>query len=110
LEDQLKRGTAHQELCRDLLDAIDALSPSPPTEGLVETLSEREKTVLRCLATLLSVEEISRELFVSTNTVKTHIKHIYRKLGVGRRRDAVDRARALHLSGLETIARSATLT
>jgi LuxR family maltose regulon positive regulatory protein len=109
LEDQLKRGTAHQELCRDLLDAIDALSPSPPTEGLVETLSEREKTVLRCLATLLSVEEISRELFVSTNTVKTHIKHIYRKLGVGRRRDAVDRARALHLFGPETIARSATL-
>ncbi|HEY3023779.1 MAG TPA: helix-turn-helix transcriptional regulator [Actinomycetota bacterium] len=33
------------------------------------------------MATLLSVEEISRELFVSTNTVKTHIKHIYRKLG-----------------------------
>jgi LuxR family maltose regulon positive regulatory protein len=110
LEDQLKRGTAHEELCRNLLDAIDAFSPSPPTEGLIETLSERERTVLRFMATLLSVEEISQELFVSTNTVKTHIKHIYRKLGVGRRRDAVDRARALHLFGHETMARSATIT
>lgn len=70
LEDQLNRGTAHEELCRNLLDAIDALSPSSPTGGLVETLSEREKSVLRWLATLLSVEEISRELFVSTNTVR----------------------------------------
>ena len=45
----------------------------------------------------MSVNEISRELYVSTNTIKTHIKHIYRKLGVSRRRDAVERARALHL-------------
>jgi LuxR family maltose regulon positive regulatory protein len=43
LEDQLKRGTAHQELCRDLLDAIDAPSPSPPTEGLVETLASERR-------------------------------------------------------------------
>ena len=57
----------------------------------------RERTVLQYMDTLMSVNEISRELYVSTNTIKTHIKHIYRKLGVSRRRDAVERARALHL-------------
>ena len=53
--------------------------------------------VLRLLATNLTVPEIAGELFVSANTVKTHTKRIYRKLGVHRRSEAVDRARSLGL-------------
>ena len=62
-----------------------------------EPLTERELTVLRYLQSVLSNEEIASKLFVSPNTVKTHVRNIYRKLGVGRRREAVRRARELHL-------------
>ena len=54
-------------------------------------------TVLRFLQSVLSNEEIASKLFVSVNTVKTHVRNIYRKLSVGRRREAVQRARELHL-------------
>jgi LuxR family transcriptional regulator, maltose regulon positive regulatory protein len=63
----------------------------------VETLSEREQVVLRYLPSMLSAGEIAAELFVSVNTVKTHIKSIYRKLDANRRWDAVRRARQLDL-------------
>ena len=53
--------------------------------------------MLSYLETMLSTEEIAGELFVSTNTVKSHVKSIYRKLGVTRRRQAVLRARTLQL-------------
>jgi LuxR family maltose regulon positive regulatory protein len=53
--------------------------------------------VLRYLPTNLSVREIARELSVSLNTVRTHMRHIFAKLGVHRRTDAVARARALGL-------------
>jgi LuxR family transcriptional regulator, maltose regulon positive regulatory protein len=55
--------------------------------------------VLRYLPTSLQLAEISAELFVSVNTVRTHAKHIYRKLDVQRRTQAVERARALRLLG-----------
>ena len=64
---------------------------------LLEPLSKRELTVLGYLETMLSTEEIAAELFLSTNTVKTHTKSIYRKLGVTRRRHAVSQARAMRL-------------
>ena len=70
-----------------------AHAPQP----LLEPLSEREQRVLSYLETMLSTEEIAGELFVSTNTVKSHVKSIYRKLGVTRRRQAVLRARTLQL-------------
>jgi LuxR family transcriptional regulator, maltose regulon positive regulatory protein len=60
-------------------------------------LSERELAVLRLLASKLSQREIAAELYVSFNTVKTHTRAIFRKLGVASRAEAVDRARELGL-------------
>ncbi|HEY7070945.1 MAG TPA: LuxR C-terminal-related transcriptional regulator [Acidimicrobiales bacterium] len=65
--------------------------------ALVEALSERELSVLRYLPSRLSNREIGDELYVSLNTVKSHLKTIYRKLDVDRRDDAVRRARQLGL-------------
>ena len=65
--------------------------------ALVVPLSEREQVVLRYLSSRLSAGEIADELYVSLNTVKTHIKSIYRKLDTNRRWDAVKRARQLQL-------------
>ncbi|MFD0582597.1 helix-turn-helix transcriptional regulator [Dactylosporangium darangshiense] len=53
--------------------------------------------VLRYLQGTLSAGEIASMLYVSVNTVKTHMKNIYRKLGVGRRREVIERARELNL-------------
>jgi LuxR family maltose regulon positive regulatory protein len=63
----------------------------------VEPLTERELTVLRYLPKMMSNAEIAAEMFFSVNTVKTHLKSIYRKLAVTRRRDAVERAQELDL-------------
>ena len=63
------------------------------TDGLVEDLTERELSVLRYLPSKLSQREIASELYVSLNTVKTHCKAIYRKLGVEGRHAAVQSAR-----------------
>jgi LuxR family maltose regulon positive regulatory protein len=61
------------------------------------TLTQRELTILRFLATSMSAMEIADELCLSVNTVKTHLAAIYRKLPASRRRDAVLRARELEL-------------
>jgi LuxR family transcriptional regulator, maltose regulon positive regulatory protein len=53
--------------------------------------------ILRVLPTMMTNTEIASELYVSVNTVKAHLKHIYRKLGVDTRRQAVHRARELGL-------------
>jgi LuxR family transcriptional regulator, maltose regulon positive regulatory protein len=63
--------------------------------GPDDCLTEREEDVLRLLRGSLSLREISRELFVSPNTVKTHAQAIYRKLGVSTRHDAVRRGREI---------------
>jgi LuxR family transcriptional regulator, maltose regulon positive regulatory protein len=73
-------------------------SPEVPI-GAAEELSERELAVLRLLASPLSQREIGNELYVSLNTVKTHSRNIFRKLGVSSREDAVARARELGLVG-----------
>ncbi len=65
--------------------------------GLVEPLSARELEVLRLLGTDLGGPDIARELVVSLNTVRTHTKHIYAKLGVNNRRAAVRRGESLNL-------------
>jgi LuxR family maltose regulon positive regulatory protein len=68
------------------------------TQGLVDPLSERELDVLRLLGSDLSGPDIARELMVSLNTLRTHTKNIYMKLGVNNRRAALRRAEELDLS------------
>lgn len=63
----------------------------------MEELSGRERDVLRRLDRMMSTEEIAADLCVSVNTVKTHLKSVFRKLAVNRRNDAVRRARELRL-------------
>jgi DNA-binding NarL/FixJ family response regulator len=64
---------------------------------LCEPLSDSETRVLRYLPTNLSMREIAGELYVSMNTIKTHFRRIYAKLGVNSRSEAVDCARELGL-------------
>jgi LuxR family maltose regulon positive regulatory protein len=67
------------------------------SSALVEPLSAREVEVLRLLASGGSNAQLARTLVVSTSTVKTHLQHIYGKLGVANRTQAVARAQELHL-------------
>ena len=72
-------------------------APQTGTSSPLEPLSSRERDVLRLLATDLTGPEIARHLVVSLNTVRTHTKNLYLKLGVNSRRSAVSRARELDL-------------
>ena len=99
-----QKGIARDDV-RRLLAAVDKTEDSPPVsqglpedrQGLVEPLSKRELEVLRLLGTDLDGPDIARELVVSLNTVRTHTKNIYAKLGVNNRRAAVRRAEQLDL-------------
>jgi LuxR family maltose regulon positive regulatory protein len=71
--------------------------PGSRRTGLVEPLTERELEVLRLLAAGRSNADMAAELFVEQSTVKTHLIHLYRKLGVRSRTQTVARARALGL-------------
>ncbi len=83
---------------RRLLAASDPDGAAPPPlPDDVEPLTEREREVLRLLASELSGPEIARHLGVSLNTVRTHSKNVYGKLGVSSRRAAVRRAEELGL-------------
>jgi LuxR family maltose regulon positive regulatory protein len=68
----------------------------PPAQ-MIETLTDKELEVLGHLAELLSTDEIAGTMFVSVNTIRTHVRSILRKLGVSRRNEAVRRARQLGL-------------
>jgi LuxR family maltose regulon positive regulatory protein len=92
-----QRGAARAYARHLLASAGEALGGAPAQGGLVEPLSGRELTVLRLLRTDLSGPDIARELMVSLNTMRTHTKNIYTKLGVGDRRAAVRRAEELGL-------------
>ena len=71
--------------------------PAAERRPLSEALSPAETRVLRYLPTLLSLREIGDELYLSVNTIKVHVRHIYAKLEVHSRRGAAERARALRL-------------
>lgn len=76
---------------RRLGQVLTGLSRTPP----LEPLTEREATVLRLLRGTLSLREIGQELNLSPNTIKTHTRVIYRKLGVSTRREAIEQGRRL---------------
>ena len=96
LERHPRHRTAHAALLADLLSVLGGSSLPPRGRELAtpsEPLSESELRVLRFLPSNLSAGEIAGELYVSTSTVKTHMRHIYEKLDAHRRTEAVDRAR-----------------
>lgn len=95
LDDVTRRRSPFIRGLLERLGGVRSFGPEP--DPLVEALSSRELTVLALLPSMQSNEEIARQLFVSVNTVKAHLKGVYRKLGVNNRREAVHRARALSL-------------
>lgn len=98
LERQAQRGTEHPALLEVLLDGRQQGPGATSDPVAVATpLTEREMKILRYLPTMLSNAEIGAETFVSLNTVKTHLRSIYRKLDATNRADAVARARTLGL-------------
>ena len=100
LERHSRLGTTHAALISEILDLLSGHAPGAgPSDAapLREALSESELRVLRYLPTNLSAPEIASELYLGVSTVKTHIHHIYAKLGVHRRAEGVERARALGL-------------
>ena len=82
---------------RRLRNACGTTPVEPAGPVLVEPLTERELAVLRLLATDLDGPDIARQLVVSLNTMRTHTKNIYAKLGVNNRRAAIRRAEELNL-------------
>jgi LuxR family transcriptional regulator, maltose regulon positive regulatory protein len=105
LERHRRCRTSHASLVSDILSLL-AGNPSPPrgAQPVCEPLSESETRILRYLPTNLSAREIGDELYLAVSTVKTHMQHIYGKLGVHRRAEAVERARALHLLAPSSLA------
>ncbi len=95
----LDSGTAYWSF----LDELPARRGGAPAQAEApgvrpaEPLTERELMILRYLQSILSNVEIANEVSLSVNTVKTHVRNIYRKLQVTRRREAVRRARELRL-------------
>jgi LuxR family transcriptional regulator, maltose regulon positive regulatory protein len=109
LERHRRYRTAHPALIAEILDLLptSARPARPPGgqagwalgRGLTEQLTDSETRVLRYLPTHLTVHEIANEMFLSANTVNTHKRHLFAKLGAHSRHEAVDRARALGLLG-----------
>jgi LuxR family maltose regulon positive regulatory protein len=100
LKSAARRSTAPrhlQVLLRSGEGTTAVTRPAAQTGGLIEPLSERELAVLRLLRSDLGGPDMARQLFVSLNTLRSHTKSIYAKLGVGSRRAAVRRAEELGL-------------
>jgi LuxR family transcriptional regulator, maltose regulon positive regulatory protein len=106
LERHARQRTAHAAVIFEILSLLAETSSlgaggsaAPPGEprSLREPLSQAETRVLRYLPTGLTVPEIAGQLYLSANTVRTHMRHVYDKLDAHRRHEAVERARTLGL-------------
>ena len=97
LERHRGHRTAHATLLLTILDLLAGSSPQAEAPLLLDPLSDAELRVVRYLPGNLKAPEIANELCVSPNTVRTHLRHIYSKLDVHTRADAVTRARQLRL-------------
>ena len=113
LERHARHSTRHAALIAEILDLLPGHGtagthqetgssparpvPAGPAVRLAEPLSHSEIRVLRYLPTNLSTPEIARELSVSVHTIRTHVRHLFVKLGAHHRTNAVARARALGL-------------
>ena len=104
--EQLGGGSVPQEFLTRLTDAFDrhGMPVLPPVRrgavaapGMVQPLSTREHEVLMLLAAGHPNRVIAEELFITVDTVKRHISHVFDKLGVANRTQAVARARELGL-------------
>ena len=95
--DGRRRRRARPGYARLLWPPGHGREPPAASGGLIDPLSARELDVLRLLGTDLDGPDIARALFVSVNTVRTHTKNIYAKLGVNNRRAAVRRGDELRL-------------
>ncbi len=76
---------------------LDTTTPRRLAPDLVEQLTGREMSVLRLLPSALTPREIAKELYLSLNTIKTHTRGLYRKLGVNTRHEAIEAARRMSL-------------
>jgi LuxR family transcriptional regulator, maltose regulon positive regulatory protein len=100
LERHSRLRSTHASLISEILNLLSGHAPAArrgDAAPLSEPLSESELRVLRYLPTNLRAPEIAAELFVSLNTIRTHLRNVYSKLGVHSRADAVARARELGL-------------
>ena len=100
LQNQARLRTTHASLIAEILNLLSghtAAARPKDAAPLQEPLSASELRVLRYLPTNLPAPEIAAELFVSLNTIRTHLRNVYTKLGVHSRADAVTRARELGL-------------
>jgi LuxR family transcriptional regulator, maltose regulon positive regulatory protein len=87
----------HARFAGRILERFEAQAPWPPAERPSVPLTSSEQAVLCFLPSHMTNEEISQALFLSINTVKTHLRSAYRKLGVGSRREAIARGRRIGL-------------
>jgi LuxR family maltose regulon positive regulatory protein len=100
LDRHRRAHTSHASLASEILAVLAGTTPASrpgQVEPLTQPLTDTEVRVLRYLPTNLRAPEIAAELYVSINTVRTHLRHLYAKLGANGRTDAVERARQLGL-------------